>query len=64
MFVALMELALRQTGADGLTHFLVRRSCGVRKRFLSRLRTGRPDSAVVSPAGADHHAVFKLYVCT
>lgn len=26
-----MELASRQTGTDGLTHFSVRRSCGVRK---------------------------------
>lgn len=31
VFVAQMELASRQTGTDGLTHFSVRRSYGVRK---------------------------------
>lgn len=35
MFVAAMGLALRQTGTDGLTHFSVMRSCGVRKAKLS-----------------------------
>jgi len=34
MFVALMELASRQMGTDGLTHFSVRRSYGVRKARL------------------------------
>lgn len=34
VFVALMQLASRQTGTDGLTHFSVRRSYGVRKARL------------------------------
>lgn len=34
MFVALMELASRQTGTDGLKHFSVRRLYGVRKARL------------------------------